>query len=251
MSDLKEILTYESKNEKELRGKFFELFKTCPLPEDQVLSNLGLFLNSKNLSRILFMDHIYRKIIDVHGIVMEFGVRWGQNLSLFSALRGIYEPFNRHRKIVGFDTFEGFPSIHEKDGKSKMMKRGQLALSNDYEIYLEKILKNQEKDNPLGHIKKFEICKGDAIKEIHDYLDKNSETIVALAYFDLDLYEPTKECLEAIKPRLVKGSILSFDELNDPDSPGETLALMEVFGLENIKLKRFPFTSRVSYFEIT
>jgi len=250
MSDKKEIITYESTDEIELRNNFLELFKKCPLPDDQILSNLGLFLNSKNLSRVLFMDFIYKKIIDVQGIVMEFGVRWGQNLSLFTALRGIYEPYNRHRKIVGFDTFEGFPSIHKKDGASEMMKKGQLALTDDYEIYLGKILENQEKDNPLGHIRKFELRKGDGTKQIHEYLESNPETIIALAYFDFDLYEPTKECLEAIKPRLVKGSIIGFDELNDPDSPGETLALMEVFGLENIKLKRFPFASRVSYFEI-
>jgi len=250
MPDKKEIITYESTDEKELRNNFLELFKKCPLPEEQLLSNLGLFLNSKNLSRILFMDFMYKKIIDVQGIVMEFGVRWGQNLSLFSALRGIYEPYNRHRKIVGFDTFEGFPSIHEKDGTSEMMKKGQLALTDNYEVYLEKILENQEKDNPLGHIKKFELCKGDGTKQIHSYLENHSETIIALAYFDFDLYEPTKECLNAIKPRLVKGSVIGFDELNDPDSPGETLALMEVFGLGNVQLKRFPFASRVSYFEI-
>jgi hypothetical protein len=82
------------------------------------------------------------------------------------------------------------------------------------------------------------------------YLEKNPETIIALAYFDFDVYEPTKICLEAIKPRLVKGSVLGFDELNDPDSPGETLALMEVFGLNNINLKRFPYASRTSYFVV-
>ncbi len=131
-----------------------------------------------------------------------------------------------------------------------MMKKGQLSLTDDYEVYLGKILENQEKDNPLGHIRKFELRKGDVTKDIQDYIKNNPETIIALAYFDFDLYEPTKACLEAIKPRLVKGSIIAFDELNDPDSPGETLALMEVFGLENLKLKRFPFASRVSYFEI-
>jgi len=251
MSETQKILTYESSKEKELRNKFLDLYRKCPIPEEQLLSNLGLFLNSKNLSRILFIDFIYKHIIDVQGIVMEFGVRWGQNLSLFSALRGIYEPYNRHRKIVGFDTFKGFPSIHKKDGASKMMKKGQLALTDNYEVYLEQILENQEKDNPLDHIKKFELRKGDGRKQIHDYLQNNPETIIALAYFDFDLYEPTKECLEAIKPRLVKGSIIGFDELNDPDSPGETLALMEVFGLENVELKRFPFASRVSYFRIS
>jgi hypothetical protein len=49
---------------------------------------------------------------------------------------------------------------------------------------------------------------------------------------------------------LVKGSVIGFDELNDPDSPGETVALMEVFGLNNIKLKRYPYASRTSYFVV-
>ena len=99
-------------------------------------------------------------------------------------------------------------------------------------------------------MKKYAIVKGNTVVEIHKYLKENPETIIALAYFDFDIYEPTKKCLEAIKPRLVKGSILGFDELNDPDSPGETLALMEVVGLNNINLKRLPFTSRSSYFEV-
>jgi hypothetical protein len=36
--------------------------------------------------------------------------------------------------------------------------------------------------------------------------------------------------------------------LNDPLDPGETIALIEVYGLNNIRLKRYPYTSRVSYF---
>ena len=200
------------------------------------------------MSRLLFFDYLYKLNLETQGTIMEFGVRWGQNLSIFSALRGIYEPFNRHRKIIGFDTFKGFPSIHPKDGKSSLMKKGQLDLTKNYEKFLEKIMEFQENDNPISHLKKFEICKGDAKKELLKYLKRNPETIVSLAYFDLDLYKPTKECLDVIKSRLVKGSVIGFDELNDPDSPGETLALMETLGLNNIKLKRFKFSSRVSYF---
>ena len=37
-------------------------------------------------------------------MVIEFGVRWGANLGLFQSLRGMYEPFNYNRKIVGFET---------------------------------------------------------------------------------------------------------------------------------------------------
>ena len=48
------------------------------------------------------MVEIYRKILDVHGVIMEFGVRWGRNLALFESLRGIHEPFNHNRKIVQY-----------------------------------------------------------------------------------------------------------------------------------------------------
>jgi hypothetical protein len=79
------------------------------------------------------------------------------------------------------------------------------------------------------------------------YLDEHTETIVALAYFDLDLYAPTKKCLELLKPRLTKGSVLGFDELNEHATPGETLAVMEALGLGNVALRRLPYTSRTCY----
>lgn len=246
--DLTKIKTYSSNFESKIRQEIVELFKNCPIPDDQILSNLGLFLNSKNLSRILFMDHIFKQIVDIPGVIFEFGTRWGQNIAIFSSLRGIYDPYNRHRKIIGFDTFTGFPEISAQDGTSEMMTKGNLTLTKGYFDYLTKIMQYHEQENPLSHIKKFELIKGDANLEIVKYFKKHPQTIVALAFFDFDTYKPTKKCLEAIKPHLVKGGILAFDELNDPDSPGETLALDEVFGLNNIRLKRHKFTSRTSYF---
>jgi hypothetical protein len=248
--ELKDIKSYESRTERDLRAKLAEKLKFAPLPEEQLLANLGLYLDSKSLSRILFMDFLYRKIIDVQGVVMEFGTRWGQNMALFSALRGIYEPFNRHRKLIAFDTFAGFPSIAPQDGTSEMMKPGQLAVGEGYDEYLSGLLSLHEGLNPLGHIKKFDLRRGDATEELPRYLENSPETMIALAYFDFDLYEPTRKCLEIIRPRLTRGSVVGFDELNDPDSPGETLALMEVFGLNQLRIKRFPHASRVSYFVV-
>ena len=248
--DLVKIKSYSSGHETKIRQKIAELFRNCPIPEDQILSNLGLFLNSKNLSRILFMDHIFKQAVDIPGVVFEFGTRWGQNIALFSALRGIYDPFNRHRKIVGFDTFTGFPQVSLEDGNSEMMLKENLTLTKGYYEYLIKIMEYHEQESPLSHIKKYELIKGDANLEIVKYFKEHPETIVALAFFDFDIYKPTKKCLQTIKPHLVKGSILAFDELNDPDSPGETLALGEVFGLNNIRLKRHRFTSRTSYFVV-
>ena len=56
----------------------------------------------------------------------------------------------------------------------------------------------------MSHIKKYEIIKGDAVKEFPKYILKNQHTIISLAYFDFDIYEPTKELIKLIKPRLVK-----------------------------------------------
>ncbi|ACD52281.1 crotonobetainyl-CoA:carnitine CoA-transferase [Clostridium botulinum] len=237
-------------NEKVKRSEFIDLFKLCPIPESEVLNNLGLFINRQSLSRILFMQELYEKIINTHGIITEFGVRWGQNLSLFQSFRGMYEPFNYNRKIVGFDTFTGFVSIDEKDGNADVITEGAYSVTENYENYLEKILDYQEGESPISHIKKYELVKGDATKTIHEYLKNNPETIIALAYFDFDIYKPTKECLEAIKGHLTKGSVIGFDELNYHNFPGETLALKEVFGLDKYKIQRSILSPLQSYIVI-
>ena len=97
------IKSYLNDKEVDSRSNLVTLLKDCPIPSDQMLENLGLFLTSKDLSRILFMDYIYKQIVDIQGVVFDFGTRWGNNLAIFTALRGIYEPFNRARKIIGFD----------------------------------------------------------------------------------------------------------------------------------------------------
>jgi hypothetical protein len=236
-----------SENELNLNSVFLKLFENNPIPESEKLSNIPLFLNRQILSRILFLDNMYKQILNIQGVVMEFGVRWGTNLTLMTMLRGMYEPFNVYRKIIGFDTFEGFPSVDEKDGKDFMIQVGGHGLTENYENYLEQIIKYQESNSPIGHIKKFELVKGDATKTVSDYLKKHPETIIAFAYFDFDLYLPTKECLLAIKSCLSKGAIIAFDELNYPKFPGETTAFKEVFGLNNYKIVRDPNSSTVSY----
>jgi hypothetical protein len=243
-------IVLSSTSEKDAFKQYVDLLKSAPLPEDELLPNLGLFLSSKSLSRVLFFYEIYRKILNSHGVIMEFGVRWGQTLAILSALRGIFEPFNRHRKIIGFDTFEGFKGVSDKDGKQAKIAEGHFSVSTDYEEYLAKILSIQEALNPISHLKKYELVKGDGCVTVQKYLKDHPETIVSLAIFDFDIYKPTRAALEAIKPHLCKGSVLVFDELCDDIFPGETVALNEVFGLNNVRIQRFPMTARVSYMEV-
>lgn len=228
------------------RQKLLDLYLKSPVPDNEKLENLGLYLTTKNFSRMLFFNEIYKEILNTEGVIMEFGIRWGQNLSILVALRGAYEPYNIKRKIIGFDTFEGFLDESKiDDGKYPV---GSHKLPKNYSNYISDLLKHLEQENPASHIKKYEIIKGDASKTLKTYLDKATETIVSFAFFDMDIYKPTKKCLSLIKPHLAKGSILAFDELNCDMARGVTPALKEVFNLNKIKIKRFPHISRISYF---
>ncbi|WP_027722773.1 crotonobetainyl-CoA--carnitine CoA-transferase [Maridesulfovibrio zosterae] len=239
-----------SDEEHAARANLGELFGNSPIPQQEMLQNLGLYINRKSLSRLLFLHELYKKIIDVHGVVMEFGVRWGQTLSLFTSLRGIYEPYNYNRKLIGFDTFEGFLEPNRKDGNARRICKGNYSVTKDYEGYLADLLDYHEQESPISHIQKYSLIKGDASVKITEYLDKNPETIVALAYFDFDLYKPTYDCLKAIRPHLTKGSVIGFDELNDSNFPGETLALKEILGLDSFSIKRMPYCPMSSYIVI-
>ena len=245
----KKIKIHEMSSEKEqaIRKSILQLYKNNPIPDSEILSNLGLFIRRQDFSRILFMNELYRKIVDIHGIIMEFGVRWGKNMALYEVLRGIYEPYNFNRRIIGFDTFEGFPSVDPKDGPSENVKISGMAVTDDYADYLEKILEYHENESPVGHIRKFELVKGDASIEIHKFLEENPETIIALAYFDFDIYKPTRDCLEAIRKHVAKGTVIGFDELNVHTWPGETIAFKEVFELDKCTIHRNLYSSVQSY----
>lgn len=229
------------------RQVLYDLFAARPMPDDQLLINLGLFMRSSALTKILFINELYQLILDQPGVICEFGSWWGQNLVLFENLRAIYEPFNASRRIVGFDTYKGYPSISDKDKGSETIKVGGYKVSGDYRSYLEKLLAYHESNNVLRNIKKCETVEGDAAKTVPKYIKEHPETIVALAYFDMALYDPTKACLEALLPCLVPGSVVMLDELNSRDYPGETLAFKEVFADQKYAIHTSKFMTDRSY----
>ena len=102
-------------------------------------------------------------------------------------------------------------------------------------------------NRPLSHIPKVELVQGDIAETAPAYLEENPHLVVSLLYLDVDLYEPTKVLLETFLPRMPKGAIVVFDELNAKMFPGETVAVDEVMGLRDINIQRFPFDSYVSY----
>ena len=220
------------------REILYKLFNDRPLPDDQLMLSLGLFMRSSVLAKVLFINELYEQIVNQPGVIIEFGTWWGQNIILFENFRAIYEPFNQSRRIIGFDTFTGYPKISDRDIEGDTIKEGGYKVSEDYKEYLEELIDYHEKNNVLGNIKKHQIVKGNVVETVPKYFNDNPETIVALAYFDMALYEPTKVAMETILPHVVPGTVIMLDEFNANEYPGETIAFKEVFKDIKYSLKR-------------
>ena len=99
----------------------------------------------------------------------------------------------------------------------------------------------------LGHIPKLKLVRGNVMETLPRFLDENPHLIVSLLHLDVDLYEPTKLALECLVPRMPKGAVIMFDELNMRQFPGETLAAIESLGINNMRIVRFPYATCMSY----
>lgn len=199
----------------------------------------------QSVSRIMYYNEIYKNIIDVPGVICEFGVQWGGGLAQLLHCRNFYEPHNVGRIIYGFDTFEGFVGTDTRDGS--VVSEGDYKTADGYFSQLHQILMAHESFQPRQHVQKTFLIKGDAAVTIDNWLNDNPHAIISMAIFDMDIYKPTKVVLEKILPRLTKGSVLVFDELNHPAFPGETLALSEVIGLQKVRLRKTRWQPHSSY----
>jgi hypothetical protein len=240
-------LPHEAEHEVAVRRDLSELLTASPIPKTEIAENLSLYLYGKTLRDILAMDLLYRQICDLPGGIFEFGVHRGRHLATFTTLRAHHEPYNPHRRIVGFDTFTGFPEPGEKDSPSSAVP-GRFAVARDYPDHLREVLAVHERLEPLGHIKRTLVVEGDVRATLPQYLADNPHTVIALAYFDLDLYEPTSAVLELIRPYLTKGSIIAFDELAHAKWPGETSALRDTLGMSTSRLRLLPGHATPAHF---
>ena len=199
------------------------------------------------MTRFLALYEIFKKALPVKGSVVECGVNNGFGLMTWAKLSAILEPVNLTRRIYGFDTFEGFPSVSESDlsASSAHVKVGDLAANVHDE--LTELIRIFDSSRFIGHVDKVHMVKGDATETIPRFIAENPHLVVSLLFMDFDLYDPTKIALDNFLPRMPKGAILAFDELDNPLWPGETLAMLEHHGRRPFKLQRLEFDPYISF----
>lgn len=213
------------------------------------LRNFTKYVSRQELAVFVAKQRLFEMVLGVHGNILEGGVFLGGGLMTWAQLSAIHEPYNHTRRIVGFDTFAGFPQMSEQDEIAENMPyavAGGLNASGADED-LRQAITLYDINRPLGHIERVELHKGDATETIPAYVEANPQLVVALLYLDFDIYEPTLVALEHLLPRMPKGAVLAFDELNYKAWPGETMAVVNSIGLRSLQLRRFEFVPQLSY----
>jgi hypothetical protein len=210
------------------------------------LRNFAKFVPRQSLSLFLAKNELFQRLVRVHGHIVECGVFLGGGLMTWAQLSAIYEPFNHTRRIVGFDTFSGFVRLSDEDRDDLPYAAPGGLASGAYEDVRE-AARLFDLNRAIGHIPRIELVPGDATETIPRYIHENQHLVVAMLYLDFDLYEPTKTAIEAFVPRMPRGAILAFDELNQASWPGETVALLESVGIRKLRIERSPLTPALSF----
>ncbi|MEX0286207.1 MAG: TylF/MycF/NovP-related O-methyltransferase [Paracoccaceae bacterium] len=223
------------------REQLYRLFANRPMNDPELLINFGLYARSSAMAKIFFLHEAYEKILDIPGDVYVLGTWLGQDLVTFETMRAMLEPYNASRAYVGFDTFDGYEGITAQDKPSDTIKYDGYAVPSDYKSYLAELLAYHRTENTMGHAVRHELVAGDVRETLPAYLGDHPEALVALAYFDLAVYEPTLKALQALDDRLVPGSVVVMDELNDARYPGETVAVREWLNGRNYRVTRSRF----------
>jgi len=217
---------------------------------DDKLKNFTKYIRRQNSARFLARYEIFKRQLNIKGSIVECGVHQGGGLLGWAHYSAALEPYNYHREIIGFDTFEGFPDVSSQDGTAANVRTGAFSENVDIQKDILSCIDSFDQNRFLNNKSKIKLVQGDANDTIPEYLENNKHLLVSLLYLDFDIYKPTITALKYFLPRMPKGAILAFDEVNNSDWPGETLALLESINLNKHRLECIEYEPEISFIQL-
>lgn len=220
-------------------------FETYGITKREIWRNFAIYTRRVFMKRFLALYELYRQVADLPGDVVELGVYRGASLMAFANFVEIRNMGDRTKQIIGFDNFQGFGTLDEKDGAEQpdLGKTAGGFASAPFEAALHDAIKIFDADRFIPHKPRIKLVKGDIEETVPHYVTENPGMRIALLHFDADLYRPTLTALEHLWPLVVPGGIVAFDEYAIPPWEGESRAVDEYFAGQNIRLRRFDWAS--------
>lgn len=176
--------------------KIVNLKKKFNLSDFDMITNYGLLAGDANLFKTLKIFELVSRTVKIRGDIIEFGIHRG-NTSLL--IKKILEIFQIKKKLILIDHFKGLIHFTEKDTKKSKKKFFKKFYAK--ETFVKKFIQ-------FFKFKNINIINKDVTKIKPGFI-KNK---ISLAYFDLDLYLPTINGLNAIKNNIVKNGLIVFDQ---------------------------------------
>jgi Macrocin-O-methyltransferase (TylF) len=236
--DKRSLETGHEKDWAKLRSEYLKSVDSLSVADSPIL-----YMDRRLFAQTIAKIKLFEISKNVQGSIIECGVHRGNSLMLFMHLCSVFSPMSFNKKIIGFDTFEGFADISPLDPPG--INPGDMG-DVDFEL-LSSWIEMQQKNNTIPHVPRIELVRGLAEETIPTYIEKNPHLLVSFLYMDFDLYAPTLLALQQIFPLMPKGSVIAFDQLNQRKWHGETLAIKEFFSINNLKLQVFDFEPHISY----
>ena len=137
-----------------------ECFERNPASWEDKIANFPKYVRRQNLTRFLALYELFKLVLPVKGSVIECGVHDGFGVMTWARLSGILEPVNLMRRVYGFDTFQGFPSLSDRDrtAGSSHVQAGDLFANSHDEIL--RLCEINDSTRLLGHVPKVELIRG-------------------------------------------------------------------------------------------
>jgi hypothetical protein len=242
--------TTRSEKEQSYAVRMEQCIANSPFSNLERLQNFALYTPRQDLTNFLVRYEIFKRVLEIQGSIIECGVLRGGGLMAWAQFSAIFEPTNHQRRIVGFDTFSGFPTLSKQDRSSESDHARPGGLAVDSYDHIKQCVELYDTNRFVGHVPKVELVRGDAANTIPQYLQENPQLIVSLLYLDFDIYEPTLAALKHFLPRMPKGAVIAFDELNLKDWHGESIAVLESLKLREYRIERCSFGSVISFAQI-
>jgi len=226
-------------------SKITQVISENNISKREVIEDFILYYRRVNFAKLLAHIEIFKNTISIPGSIVECGVFKGVSLLTFAKLVEVYCPGDTLKRIIGFDTFQGFPNLSSQDGLPNE-KRGKVTggwNAQDFFPILNEVIDITKQDSMIPRFNRIEIVKGNVCETIPAYVKQNPGLRISLLHLDLDLYEPTLISLKYLYPLVVTGGVVLFDEYAMNDFPGESAAFDEYFKNNRPILKKFPFIS--------
>jgi hypothetical protein len=222
---------------------------TTPRPASK-FDQFEKYARRQSIARFMARYELFKLQMHIKGCIVECGVHHGGGVMAWAKLSAALEPYSLDRRIFGFDTFEGFPSISEQDATASgndQLRIGGFNTEIDTHAELLQLIREYDENRVLNQFEKVVLIKGDAVQTIPKFIADEPSVLVSLLFLDFDLYMPTKVALQTFLPRMSRGSILAFDEINNRWWPGETQAMLECLDLRQHEIRRFSFDPNIAY----